>query len=147
MTPLTATYKGDIEQLNLFNQFLKMANFLCTCSGIPEIKKPCSLTKHFVVTCLNRTRGAFSFFFFLSSRLCSNTCCKKKMGWGGLCRTQDTALAAHRTAYQYVPGQVELNAKGGERWGGKNGRQSVWSVLEIQQRSAVYIFKMQTFEN
>lgn len=70
------------------------------------------------------------------------------MGWGGLCKTQDTALAAHRTAYQYVPGQVELKAKGGEHWGGgQNGRQSVWSGLEIHQHSAVHIFKTQTFEN
>lgn len=54
----------DTEQLNLFDQFLKTANFLCTCFGIPEIKKSRSLTKHFTLTCLNRTGGNFLVFFF-----------------------------------------------------------------------------------
>lgn len=48
------------------------------------------------------------------------------MGWGGLCKTQDTALAAHRTAYQYVPGQVELKATGGEHWGGAE-----WETISV----------------
>lgn len=64
----------DTEQLNLFDQFLKTANFLCTCFGIPEIKKSRSLTKHFTLTCLNRTGGNFLVFS-------SNTCCEKGLGW------------------------------------------------------------------
>lgn len=57
------TPQSDAEQLNLFNQFLKMAYFLCPSFGTPDIQKSRSLTKHFTLTCLNRTKG-FWFFFF-----------------------------------------------------------------------------------
>lgn len=102
----------DAEQLNLFDQFLKMANFLCTCFGLAEIKKSRSLTKHFTLTCLNRTGGIFLFFLPTPAA---------KKGWGGLCQTplcassrQDRALAAHRHGIPVCAQAGVVNTRGGE---------------------------------
>lgn len=123
----------DAEQMNLFNQFLNMANFLCTCFGIPESKKSRSLTKHFTLTCLNRTRGNSFFLFFFSISIPTPA---TKKGWGGLCKTslraasrQDRGLAAHQHGIPVCAQAGVVNTRGGGGRGGEGRPRVNQSVI------------------